>query len=213
MRRTPPLALVTSLLVLAVGCGEGPASGPDAPGAETTAPSTAAPPTAASSPAESEPEVDDTFADVAEPASLPLDADLLDGVSAVSVWKGAELLEDEGLSTAEIKVPPGRPAAVTVLTRTQPLARDTAAAERRYWMKRNTITEGPIEVLDPVVVDGAELQRARGRTILDLVVDRFFHATGEVSVEVQFLLPAELSEAERENYIGQVMATLDLDLE
>ncbi|MGV3561974.1 MAG: hypothetical protein ACO1ON_01720 [Nocardioides sp.] len=131
-------------------------------------------------------------------------------MAAMSVWQGAELEEDSRLAVAEITVAQ-RPVVVSVLTQTGLTARESAQAEMRYWIKRNNTTEGPVEVLDPVVVDGAELQRVRGATIADLVVDRFFYATGEVSVDVQFLTPTELSEAEREDYIGQVMATLEFE--
>ncbi len=198
----PIAAVVLATGVALSGCSaeEDPAQGASA---------SAVPSSAALDPREEE-EPEDTFADVEEPASRALDADLLDGVAAMSVWQGAELEEDSRLAVAEITVAQ-RPVVVSVLTQTGLTARESAQAEMRYWIKRNNTTEGPVEVLDPVVVDGAELQRVRGATIADLVVDRFFYATGEVSVDVQFLTPTELSEAEREDYIGQVMATLEFE--
>lgn len=205
MRLARFLVVLLSVVLIGSGCGEGRDQ-------STTAP--VEPPTGAASstpaqPEESE-EPEDTYADVVDPAPRALDADLLDGVAAMSVWEGAKLEEDNRLAVAEISVG-GRPLAVSVLTQTGLTARENAQAEMRYWIRRNPTTEGPVEVLDPVVVDGAELRRARGATIADLVVDRFFYATGEVSVDVQFLTPAEMSEAEREEYIGRVMATLEFE--
>ncbi|WP_460734848.1 hypothetical protein [Nocardioides ginkgobilobae] len=194
------MVLATGVALSGCSAEEDPAQGASA---------SAVPSSAALDPREEE-EPEDTFADVEEPASRALDADLLDGVAAMSVWQGAELEEDSRLAVAEITVAQ-RPVVVSVLTQTGLTARESAQAEMRYWIKRNNTTEGPVEVLDPVVVDGAELQRVRGATIADLVVDRFFYATGEVSVDVQFLTPTELSEAEREDYIGQVMATLEFE--
>ena len=205
MRRARVLLVLLSILAIGTGCGDDPDQSAATPGESSVSASSSTP----AQPEESEgPE--ETYADVAEPASRALDADLLDGVAAMSVWQGAELEEDSRLAVAEITVAQ-RPVVVSVLTQTGLTARESAQAEMRYWIRRNNTTEGPVEVLDPVVVDGAELQRVRGATIADLVVDRFFYATGEVSVDVQFLTPTELSEAEREDYIGQVMATLEFE--
>ena len=205
MRRARVLLVLLSILAIGTGCGDDPDQSAATPGESSVSASSSTP----AQPEESEgPE--ETYADVAEPASRALDADLLDGVAAMSVWRGAELEEDSRLAVAEITVAQ-RPVVVSVLTQTGLTARESAQAEMRYWIRRNNTTEGPVEVLDPVVVDGAELQRVRGATIADLVVDRFFYATGEVSVDVQFLTPTELSEAEREDYIGQVMATLEFE--
>lgn len=208
MRRARLPVVLLSILAFGAGCGDDTDRTTGAPGDLSTGATTgmSTQPEGAGETGE----LDDTYADVADPASLALDADLLDGVAAMSVWEGARLEEDLRLTVAEITVA-DRPVALSVVSRTGLTARGSAEADLRYWKRYNTVSEGPVEVLDPVVVDGAELARARASTISDLVVDRFFYATEKVSVEIQFLTPAELSEAEREEYIGQVMATLEFE--
>ena len=66
-------------------------------------------------------------------------------------------------------------------------------------------------VLDTVVVDGEEMQRARGSSGLQSY-DYFVRiADSGDALSVFFSLPQALSEAEREEYIGSVLSTVEFE--
>lgn len=208
---SPAAALVAPVLVAAVlaGCaGESSeeASGPavGTPGPTQAEPSTRAEPDLGSD------DTGDTFADVAEPASVPLDADLADGVEAISVWEGAELLEEPGRLGGELFLSPGRSLVLFLTSTTGVLAEDTSEAAMEYWKRSNFVTEGPIEDLDPVVVDGVEMLRARGGNEV-MVADVFVLSSEDVSIEILFTTPTDWEDDLREERIAQVMATVDLE--
>lgn len=153
---------------------------------------------------------EDTFADVAEPATVPMPTGKVPGVRSVRVWEGSRVDVKTTPIGAELFLGPGRSAVVLLNSFDGLLARGSGEAELRYWRKRNLFTEGPVEVMDPVVVDGVELPHARGSSALSLV-DWFVYAIEDLTVEVIFLLPLDFSDAEREEYIAQVMATLEFE--
>lgn len=203
MRRLATVAPLCLLSVLLVGCSEG-----TAPQDETASTLPPAAPSEGGSPSEEPEAVADTYADV-EPATQALDAGLVDGVEAFAVWADAVPEETPGQLGGGTTTADGDTVAVVLNVNDGLLALEDAEAEMRYFKRRNTTTEGPIQDLDPVVVDGEEMLRARGASINDLDLDFFVHATGELTVEVTFLTPSSLSEAEREDWIGQVMTTLE----
>ena len=198
----PIAAVVLATGVALSGCSaeEDPAQGASA---------SAVPSSAALDPREEE-EPEDTFADVEEPATVPMPAGRQPGVRAVNAWEGAKVLDGKDPIAAELVLGPSRAAVLLVNSVDGLSARGSGEAELRYWRKRNLFTEGPVEVMDPVVVDGVEMQHARGSSAVDLV-DWFVYAVDDLTVEVLFFLPLDFSEEEREEYIGQVMATLEFE--
>lgn len=209
--RSPLASMVAGLaaVVLLGGCGGSATTEPGDPAGEPSSDAATSP----GSPASTSPGNDhetDTYAD-AEPATLALDADLLDGVSAVRVWAGSDVEETPGQVGGGTTTAEGETVAVVVHTMPAPVAKADARAEMRYWLEHNLMSTGHARELDPVVVDGEEVLRARGASIDDLVVDHFVRATGEVTVEIDFLTPASLGEKEREEWIGQVMATVQFE--
>lgn len=160
--------------------------------------------------AEVDSEPEDTWADVEVPATVPMPAGRQPGVRAANAWEGAKVLDGKDPIAAELVLGPSRAAVLLVNSVDGLSARGSGEAELRYWRKRNLFTEGPVEVMDPVVVDGVELQHARGSSAVDLV-DWFVYAIDDLTVEVLFFLPLDFSEEEREEYIGQVMATLEFE--
>ncbi|MSY86104.1 MAG: hypothetical protein F2693_15495 [Actinobacteria bacterium] len=128
----------------------------------------------------------------------------------MNAWEGAKVLDGKDPIAAELVLGPSRAAVLLVNSFDGLAARGSGEAELRYWRKRNLFTEGPVEVMDPVVVDGVEMQHARGSSAVDLV-DWFVYAIDDLTVEVLFFLPLDFSEEEREEYIGQVMATLEFE--
>ena len=208
-RRLASLAALTLLIGGTAACGE---DGTDPATADASAPQEAGSP-GGSTVGTGEPEPPaDTYADV-EPAPQALDAGLVDGVEAFGIWAGAQPEETPQQLGGGTRTDDGEAVAVTLGSRRGLLAMRNAAAEMRYLDRHNGLSTEPLRMLDPVVVDGVEMARARAASINDLVVDFFIHATGELTVEVSFLTPASLDEAEREEWIGQVMATLEIDAE
>lgn len=202
--RIRAVGCATAVVLTMTGCtGEAPEDGSVEP-AET--------PATSSSPESGEPLAapEDTFADVEEPATVPMPTGKIPGVRSIKVWEGARVDVETTPIGAELFLGPGRSAVVLLNSFDGLSARGSGEAELRYWRKRNSFTEGPVEVMDPVVVDGVELPHARGSSELSLV-DWFVYAVDGLTVEVLFLLPLGLSEEEREEYIGQVMATLEFE--
>ncbi len=217
MRRTPPstaasqplavpvplLVLVTCLTLLVAGCG-GEEATPDADA--STAPATSS--AAGSTPTTDAPS--DTFADVEERATVPVAADVVPGIDALSVWKGADVEDREEPIGAELFLSPGRSVTLVANSFDGLSARPTSEAELRYFRRNSAFVDGSVTVMEPVVVDGLEMLHARGEGPLG-TVDWFVHAFGDLTVEVLFTMPADLSEEQRETYVAQVMATLELD--
>lgn len=213
MRRLRSLAATLTTLTLAAvalaGCSQDSGDSP-VPGAATSL---------ATSPDEETPGgeessdgVEDTYADVADPATVPLDADLVAGVEAISTWEGSEVLEDPGTLGGEVFLSPGRSLVLFLTVNEGVLAEETSQAALRYWKQTNFVTEGPIEDLEPVVVDGVEMLRARGENPT-MIADVFVVGSEDVSIEVMITTPTDWDRERREERIGQVMATLELDLE
>ena len=203
-RRLAGLAALTLLVGGTTACGGDaadprPSDGASAIGTATTSPS--------ATPEDASPV--DTYADV-EPAPQALDASLVDGVEAFGIWADAEPEETPQQLGGGTRTDDGEAVAVALSSREGLLAMKNARAEIRYLDKHNGLTTEPLRMLDPVVVDGVEMARARGASDNGLDADFFVHATGETTIEVNFLTPSSLSEAEREEWIGQVMATLEL---
>jgi hypothetical protein len=90
------------------------------------------------------------------------------------------------------------------------IGKETSEAEVRYWSRNSGLLEDRAKVLDPVVVDGLELQHARGRNGVE-VVDGYLYSDGEISYRVIFTTPLSYTEAQRDEAIGQVMATLEFE--
>lgn len=202
-RRLAGLAALTLLAGSTAACGDD-ATDPQPSGDATSIATTTASPT----PTTGDAAPVDTYADV-EPAPQALDASLVEGVEAFAIWADAEPEETPQQLGGGTRTADGEAVAVALSSRTGLLAMKNARAEMRYLDKRNGLTTEPLEMLDPVVVDGLEMARARGASVNGLDADFFVHATGDTTIEVNFLTPSSLSEAEREEWIGQVMATLE----
>lgn len=197
---------VAATAMLVTGCsGEPSDEGATQP---PVTPETSAP--ASGTPEESPSAIEETFADVEDPATVRIPTGKVPGLDAVKAWEGARVDATTTPIGAELFLGPGRSAVVLLKSYDGLSARGSGEAELRYWRKRNLFTEGPVEVMDPVVVDGQQLQHARGSSSLSLV-DWFVHAVEGLTVEVLFLLPLDFSETEREEYIAQVMATVELE--
>lgn len=203
-RRLAGLAALTLLAGSTAACGDD-ATDPQPSGEATSIGTT----TASPSPTTGDAAPVDTYADV-EPAPQALDASLVDGVEAFGIWADAEPEETPQQLGGGTRTDDGETVAVALSSREGLLAMKNARAEIRYLDKHNGLTTEPLRMLDPVVVDGVEMARARGASINGLDADFFIHATGERTIELDFLTPASLSDAEREEWIGQVMATLEL---
>ncbi len=201
-RRLAGLAALTLLAGSTAACGDD-ATDPQPSGDATSIATTTSP-----TPTTRDAAPVDTYADV-EPAPQALDASLVKGVEAFAIWADAEPEETPQQLGGGTRTADGEAVAVALSSRTGLLAMKNARAEMRYLDKRNGLTTEPLEMLDPVVVDGLEMARARGASVNGLDADFFVHATGETTIEVNFLTPSSLSEAEREEWIGQVMATLE----
>lgn len=213
MRRLrSPLATLTTLAavtaIVLAGCSED----PDPGGATSLSPSSGeTTPGEQTAGAEETPDAPkNTYDAVEEPAPVALDADLVDGIEAISVWEEAEPLNEQDEVGGEVSLGAGRSLVLYARTIPAPLAAGSSGAALRDWRRNNGITVGPTEVLDPVVVDGVEMLRARGENPAN-VVDVFILGTEGLTIEVLFGTPIDFSEAEREEAIGQVMATVELD--
>lgn len=207
MRRT--VLPVTLLCAMWAGCTGGPATdtGEPPPSPESSAPSSPGTLDAAQSTSAALP---DTYAGVAEPATVRVPLAVLDGIEDVRFWKGSTIEEGPTQVFGDLTRKDGEEELVAVFSRAQPLAKESSEAEIRYWSKNNSFTEGRATVVDPVVVDGIEMLRAQGSNSF-AEIDYFVHATGELSVGVLFVMPKAMSDAEREDRIGQVMTTLRLE--
>ncbi|MGV3561975.1 MAG: hypothetical protein ACO1ON_01725 [Nocardioides sp.] len=134
----------------------------------------------------------------------------VEGVESVRVWEGSRFQVNP--TSVVVAVPAPDREGFQTLT----LGSDTLAAmpdseeEVRYWAGSNGLTERRAEILDPVVVDGLELQHARGRNGVE-VVDGYLYSDGEISYRVIFTTPLDYTEAQRDEAIGQVMATLEFE--
>jgi hypothetical protein len=185
----------------------------DDEGAETPAPVSAAPSSGAAEPStteEPEPRPEDTWADVEDPATMKVPLKSVDGVESVRVWEGSRFRVTP--SAVIVAVPSPDRSSFQTLT----LGSDTLAAmpdseaEVRYWARSSGLLKGRAEVLDPVVVDGLELQHARGSNEVE-IVDGYLYSDGEISYRVIFTTPLDYTEAQRDEAIGQVMATLEFE--
>jgi hypothetical protein len=97
---------------------------------------------------------------------------------------------------------------VVALQSDQVLAEPSSREEMDYWLEYTQLARRPREV-EPVVVDGVEMLRAQGTNGFAFI-DHFVRGNGELTATIDFVLPLDMSEAEREEYVGQVMATVRL---
>ncbi len=185
----------------------------DDEGAETPAPVSAAPSSGAAEPStteEPEPGPEDTWADVEDPATMKVPLKSVDGVEGVRVWEGSRFRVNP--SAVIVAVPSADRSSFQTLTLGSETLSPPASSEEavRYWARSSGLVEGRAEVLDPVVVDGLELQHARGRNGVE-VVDGYLYADGAIAYRVIFTTPLDYTEAQRDEAIGQVMATLEFE--
>jgi hypothetical protein len=214
----PVLAAVLGASSLLAGCSDGASESPRPPdgSSDTTTQSSSSGASAGPSATRAEESGgagSGDFADVEDPAPVPLEADQVDGVEAISAWEGAELLADEGRVGGEVILGPGRSLIVFVTSTGPPLGGNASEAVLREWRRFNVVSgsdQSQTEVLAPVVVDGVEMLRARA-TSPTMVGDVFVRGTDEYDLEVLISTPADFSEDEREEAIGQVMATVELE--
>lgn len=205
-RGAPIVATVLAAGVALSGCA-------DDEDAERTAPVSAAASSGAAEPSttgELEAEPEDTWGDVADPATVPLDAGQLRGVGAVSIWEGAEPQNEPDLVGGELVLGPGRSLALLVSTLPEVLAPGSSLVMLRDWSRVNGVTTSKVQELEPVVVDGQEMLRARGDNGVT-VYDAFFLGDDTMGIEVVVATPIDFDEAERQEAIGQVMATLEFE--
>ncbi len=184
----------------------------DDEGAERTAPVSTAASSGAAEPSttgEPEAEPEDTWADVEDPATMKVPLKSVDGVESVRVWEGSLFRKNP---TAVVVAGPADGGGVQTLTlgSSRVIGKETSEAEVRYWSRNSGLLEDRAKVLDPVVVDGLELQHARGRNGVE-VVDGYLYSDGEISYRVIFTTPLSYTEAQRDEAIGQVMATLEFE--
>lgn len=216
-RRSRPfiraLAVVPVLALLALtGC-----SGGDEPGSATDASSSST----SAGPAEgaTDPATDpaggggptDTYTDSPVPTTVDVPVEDLPGFEEIRFWEGDDdLLEGPRMVTGGLVVDEGE-LAVQVAALEEILSEETSQAQLRNWIRYNSFSEERAVVLDPVVVDGEEMLRARGSSGLQLY-DYFVRLsdTGE-ALSVFFSLPKALSETEREEYIGSVLSTVEFE--
>lgn len=202
-RRLAGLAALTLLIGGTTGCAGD--AGDPAPGEDAAAEASASPGGTPDSATPAPPR--DSYADVEPATQAPPRVDM-PGIARVAVWEDAEVRASVDAVVAAVETPAGI-VSVTVGGLDGLAADDDSEAARAYWMEHNTETQGRVRVADPVVVDGVEMARARGRLGTD-VVEAFFHADGEATVEAIFMIPASMGEAEREEWIGRVLVTLEL---
>jgi len=185
----------------------------DDEGAERTAPVSAAASSGAAEPSttgEPEAEPEDTWGDVEDPATMKVPLKSVDGVESVRVWEGSRFRVNP--SAVIVAVPSADRSSFQTLTLGSETLSPAASSEEqvRYWARSSGLVEGRAEVLDPVVVDGLELQHARGRNGVE-VVDGYLYADGAIAYRVIFTTPLDYTEAQRDEAIGQVMATLEFE--
>ncbi len=213
MRRTPlviaALAVTPSLLL--GGCSEergGSTSSSQGPAAQE--PSEIDDPGAPESTEPSDAALDDTWADVEDPATMEVPLESVEGVKDVRVWEGSRFRQTP--SAVIVAVPTTDRADFQTLTlgSSTTRARETSQEEAEYWARSSGLLKGRAKVLDPVVVDGLELQHARGSNEVE-IVDGYLYADGEISFRVIFTTPLDYTEAQRDEAIAQVMATLEFE--
>ena len=202
----PIAAVVLATGVALSGCA-------DDEGAERTAPVSAAASSGAAEPSttgEPEAEPEDTWGDVEDPATMKVPLKSVDGVESVRVWEGSRFRVNP--SAVIVAVPSADRSSFQTLTLGSETLSPLASSEEqvRYWARSSGLVEGRAEVLDPVVVDGLELQHARGRNGVE-VVDGYLYADGAIAYRVIFTTPLDYTEAQRDEAIGQVMATLEFE--
>jgi hypothetical protein len=204
-RRAGATALSIALLAAVAGCAEPsePASGQDER-TDTTSPSSAS-----TTPSDADASTGDAFAGGTVPATVEVPVDDLPGFEAISFWKGTEVVDGPRQVTGQLDVG-GETLLVQASSLEDALARETSEQELRAWVRDNPFTKGPVDVLDPVSLGGAEVLHARGDDGF-AQWDRYTLVTtaGE-ALSVMFSLPLDLPDAEREDYIASVMATVRL---
>jgi hypothetical protein len=151
-----------------------------------------------------------SFDDVADPATMSVPAkgmDALDALADVKVWAGSTFTVSDEQVTAGL-VREDNSEVVVALQSDQVLAEPSSREEMDYWLEYTQMAERPREV-DPVVVDGVEMLRAQGTNGFAFI-DHFVRGNGDLTATIDFVLPLDMSKAEREEYVGQVMATVRL---
>lgn len=198
--RSAPRAVACVVLASAVvlaGCG-------DDAGSATSQSSPSVP----MSPSSRQSEPEDTYAEVADPATQRVPLEDLDGFEDVRLWEGTDVSAGPTQVFGGLDLDAGE-AAVSVAYYPAALARGSSEAEMRYWLKRSNLVDEPPREVDPVVVDGVEWLRAQGVSSIG-TVDHFVRGVEDLTVFVDFVLPPELSTADREDLISQVMSTVRL---
>jgi hypothetical protein len=160
------------------------------------------------SPSSRQSEPEDTYAEVADPATVRVPLGDLEGFQDVRLWDGTDVSTGPTQVFGGLDLDTGE-AAVSVAYYPAALARGSSEAEMRYWLKRSNLVDEPPREVDPVVVDGVEWLRAQGVSSIG-TVDHFVRGVEDLTVFVDFVLPAELSTADREDLISQVMSTVRL---
>jgi hypothetical protein len=213
MRRSSLLVLTVALpTVLALGaCSDGsspsaaPSSSPEGP-----TPSSSGQESDEADPVEEgEDEAEDTWADVTDPATMRAPLGTVEGVEDVRVWEGSRFRKNPSAVVVAVPAEGGGFQTLTLGSSTV-LAEETSEAEARYWSRNSGLLAAPAKILQPVVVDGLELQHARGRNEVE-VVDGYLYADGEISYQIIFTTPLAYTDAQRDEAIGQVMATLEFE--
>lgn len=191
---------VLAMTVALSGCSTdgAPAPSPSASSASTSSPTARTEPT-------------DTYAEVVDPATERVPMEDLEGFEDVRLWAGTDVSTGPTQVFGGLDLDAGE-AAVSIAYYPSVLARGSSEAEMRYWLKRSNLVDEPPREVDPVVVDGVEWLRAQGVSSVG-TVDHFVRGVEDLTVFIDFVLPPELSAAEREELIGQVMSTVQLDPE
>lgn len=212
-RRTRPAVgrllgpLVLAALLALTGCS---GAGDDEP---DTAASAASPSgTTTGDPAvEADEEPADTYTGSPVPATVEVPVKDLPGFEEIRFWKSDdELLEGPRQVTGGLVVDEGE-LAVLVASTEALITEETVEAEMRDWRRHNGFTDALPELLDPVVVDGEEVLHARGKSGLQQY-DLFLKlADNGDALRFVFSTPLALTEAEREDYIASVLATVEFE--
>lgn len=212
MRSRAPRLLVAVLLVAGpalVACGGGTTSSEEDAGRSSTSSASPSPSTAGETASGDEAGGEDTYAEVADPATERVPLEDLEGFEDVRLWEGTDVSTGPTQVFGGLDLDAGE-AAVSIAYYPSVLARGSSEAEMRYWLKRSNLVDEPPREADPVVVDGVEWLRAQGVSSVG-TVDHFVRGVEDLTVFIDFVLPAELPAAQREELIGQVMSTVQLD--
>ena len=210
MRRSVLLASLVLVLPLS-GCAQedDSAGGVDPSTSSSASTEATSDPTRATETAEAA-GTSDTFADVADPATMAVPArgmDALDALADVKVWEGSDfIISDQQVTVGLVREDNSE--VVVALQSDRVLAEPSSREELDYWLEYTQMADRPREV-DPVVVDGVEMLRAQGTNGFAFI-DHFVRGNGELTATMDFVLPLDMSAAEREEYVGQVMATVRL---